>query len=286
MSQGIDELDHLLTYVPDLDQATLAYERLGFQLTPPSDITAMGIVNRLALMQPRTPGSANFIELMSVKDASLLPGPMQSILSGAPGIKSMVMMSRDVPAAHTALTARGYPFAEPAHVRREWAIPGEPSVWPEFDVLLPIPAPLAFNVCQYHNLELYLRPDWLKHPNGARHVLACLAVSPDPAATGAYFAELFGTQARDDGHGGLAISPAATELVIYDAQAYAERYGHAPAAQDGPAFAGYRIAVESLARLRALLADNGVEFQDHPDRLVVGPQFACGNLVEFVEADA
>ena len=40
------------------------------------------------------------------------------------------------------------------------------------------------------------------------------------------------------------------------------------------------------ACLRDLLAENGVEFQDHPDRLVVGPQFACGNLIEFVAANA
>lgn len=286
MRQGIDELDHLLTYVQDLDAAAQAYERLGFQLSPTSDITAMGIVNRLALMQPRTPGAANFIELMSVSDASKLPPAMQPILSGEPGIKSMVMMSRDVPAAHAALSARGYPFAAPAHVRREWVIPGEASVWPEFDVLLPIPAPLAFNVCQYHNVELYLRQDWLDHPNGARHMLACLAVSPNPSATCAYYAELFGTQARPDGHGGLVVSPAATELVIYGEQAFAERYGVASPAKTGPGYVGYRIAVDALPHLRTLLSTNNVACQDHGDRIVIGPQWACGNLIEFVEVQS
>lgn len=283
MKPGIDELDHLLTYVHDLDDASRAYESLGFNLSPVSDITTMGIVNRLALMQSRTPGAANFIELMAVRDASRLPPAMQSILSGQPGIKSMVMMSRDVSAAHAALTARGYPFSTPAHVRREWIIPGEPSVWPEFDVLLPIPAPLAFNVCQYHNVDLYLRQDWLRHPNGARHLLACLTVASDPAATAAYYAELLGQPVHEDGHGGLSVSPAATELLIYDPQRFATRYDHAVQAEASPAFVGYRIGVDAITHLRELLAANGVPCQDHGDRIVVGPQFACGNLIEFVE---
>ncbi len=70
------------------------------------------------------------------------------------------------------------------------------------------------------------------------------------------------------------------------AAASAKRYGQAPAVQDGPAFAGYRIAVESLAGLRALFTRNGIACQDLADRLVVGPELACGNLIEFVEAAA
>jgi len=283
MSQDIDELDHLLTYVQDLDAAAQAYARLGFRPTPLSDITSMGIVNRLIPMRPRTPGAANFIELMAVRDASRLPDAMRPILSGRQGIKSMVMMSRDVAATHARLTERGYPFAPPAHIRREWAIPGEGSVWPEFDVLLPIPAPLAFNVCQYHNVELYLREDWLEHPNGAQHVLACLAVSSDPAATIGYFAKLFSREARRDADGGHAVSPGATDLVVYDPQAFAERYGITPAQGADARFAGYRVAVRSLADLRGLLARNQVAHEDAGKRILVGPDAACGNLIEFVE---
>jgi len=286
MSQDIDELDHLLTYVHDLDAAAQAYQRLGFRPTPISDITSMGIVNRLIPMRPRTPGAANFIELMAIRDANRLPEAMRPVLSGSQGIKSMVMMSRDVASAQPRLVERGYPFAPPAHVSREWVIPGEGSVWPEFDVMLPIPAPLPFNVCQYHNVELYLREDWLEHPNGAQHMLACLAVSSDPAATIDYFARLFGRQARQDANGGHAVSPGATELVVYDRQAFEERYGFAPEPGTDARFAGYRVAVRSLAGLHVLLDANQVAHQNTPDRILVGPEAACGNLIEFVELGA
>lgn len=286
MSQDIDELDHLLTYVQDLDAAARAYERLGFRLTPTSDITTMGIANRLIPMRPRTPGAANFIELMAVRDTGRLPEAMRPILSGHQGIKSMVMMSRDIAGAQARLAERGYPFAPPAHISREWVIPGEGSVWPEFDVMLPIPAPLAFNVCQYHNVELYLREEWLEHPNGAQHMLACLAVSTEPSATIGYFAALFGRQAREGADGGHAVSPGATDLVVYDAQAFEQRYGFAPEPGADARFAGYRVAVRSLAKLHALLDGNQVAHQNAHDRILVGPDAACGNLLEFVELNA
>ncbi|MEK7944147.1 VOC family protein [Pigmentiphaga sp. YJ18] len=282
-SHGIEELDHLMTYVADLDAAGTAYERLGFRLTPVSNIASMGIANRLVPMRPRTPGAANFIELMGVADASLLPAPMREVLSGAPGIKSMVMMTGDAQAAHRMLVDAGYPFAAPSHVRREWAIPGEGSVWPEFDVLLPIPAPLKFNVCQYHNVELYLREDWLEHPNTAESLLAAIGVASDARSAAAYFERLFGVAAVRSADGGHAVSPGRTELVLYEPAAFEARFGcPAPAGGDGVAYAGMRIAVRDRDRLAALLDANGVPHA-RVGGIVVDPRSACGNVIEFVE---
>jgi len=282
-SHGIEELDHLMTYVADLDAAAADYERLGFRLTPISHISAMGIANRLVPMRPRTPGAANFIELMGVADASRLPAPMREVLAGEPGIKSMVMMTRDAHAAHRLLADAGYPFAPPSHVRREWAIPGEGSVWPEFDVLLPVPAPLKFNVCQYHNVELYLREDWLEHPNTAQTLLAAIGVADDVRPAIAYFERLFGVAAVCGADGGHALSPGRTDLVLYEPAAFEARFGcAAPAAGDGVAYAGMRIAVSDRLRLAGLLAANEVPFTE-ASGIVVGPRSACGNVIEFVE---
>lgn len=285
MNLGILEIDHLMTYVKDIGQATVAYERMGFHLTPHSHITSMGIVNRLTLMTERTPGAANFIEMMSVTDANLLPDAMKGALSGAEGIKSMVMSSPDVAAAQRELVKAGYAFGEPRHLRREWALPGEPSVWPEFDVLLPIPAPLSFNVCQYHNLPLYQREDWRSHRNGARSLLACVAVADAPQDCAAYFEALFGCRATKTADGGLATTPSATELVVYEPSAFTARFGLAPPAapQGAPRYAGMRIGMEKLDALRHCLADGKVPAHDHGDRVVVGPDAACGNVIEFVE---
>lgn len=281
MRNGIAEIDHLLTYVADLDAASAAYERLGFRLTPRSEIGAMGIANRLALLSPMTAGTGNYIELMSAADRGRLPPPMAATLSGAEGVKSMVMATPDAHQAQAELVANGYPFDPPVHVRREWVIPGEGSVWPEFDVMLPIAAPLPFNLCRYFNLDLYLRPDWRTHPNGARHLLATFAVSPDSHATARYYERLFGRAATLDADGAWIVKTAAVQLAIYDPLSFAARFGVAVPVADKAGYTGYRVSVARLEVLHAPFARNKVTTV--PTVLGLAAQ-ACGNVIEFVEA--
>lgn len=280
MKNGIAEVDHLLTYVTNLDAAATAYERLGFRLTPRSEIGAMGIANRLVLLSPLTAGTANYLELMSAADRTKLPPPMATTLSGAEGVKSMVMATPDAHGARAELGANGYGFAPPVHVKREWVIPGEGSVWPEFDVMLPIAAPLPFNLCRYFNLDLYLREDWRTHPNGARHLTATFAVAADAHATACYYETLFGTAATLGADGAWIVKTAAVELAIYDPLSFAARFGVALPAADTPRYTGYRVAVASLDALHAPLARN--EVATMPTVLGIAAQ-ACGNVIEFVE---
>lgn len=280
MKNGIAEIDHLLTYVADLDAASAAYERLGFRLTPRSEIGAMGIANRLALFSPLTADTGNYVELMSAADRTRLPPPMAATLQGAEGVKSMVMATPDAHKARAELVANGYGFALPVHVKREWVIPGEGSVWPEFDVMLPIAAPLPFNLCRYFNLDLYLRQDWRTHPNGARHLTATFAVAPDAHATARYYETLFGAAATLGADGAWIVKTAAVELAVYDPLYFAARFGIAPPPGNAPHYAGYRVAVASLDALHASFARNKVATM--PTVLGLAAQ-ACGNVIEFVE---
>ncbi len=280
MKNGIAEIDHLLTYVTDLHAASTAYERLGFRLTPRSEIGAMGIANRLVLLSPLTAGTANYVELMSAADRTKLPPAMAATLSGAEGVKSMVMATPDAHKAQAELVANGYGFAPPVHVKREWVIPGEGSVWPEFDVMLPIAAPLPFNLCRYFNLDLYLREDWRQHPNGARHLTATFAVAPDAHATARYYEALLGKAATLGADGAWIVKTAAVELAIYDPLSFAARFGVAPIPGNAPYYAGYRVAVANGDTLRKLLARN--EVAAIPTVLGIAVR-ACGNVIEFIE---
>lgn len=283
MKNGLVDIDHSLTYVTDLDAASRVWERLGFTLTPSSQIKPMGIHNRLVLLRSRTPGAANFIELMGVSDATRLPAPMRALLSGREGMKSMVLATPDAHAAQAQLVQAGYPFAPPSHVRREWVLPGEGSVWPEFDVLLPIPAPLVFNVCQYHNLSLYQRADWQQHRNGALCLLSCLATAPEPGEAVAFFERLFGRAAQAVEGGGRLNSPAATGIEVFTRADFAARFGVAPPAEAGASYAGMRIGVARLDTLRDCLREAQLPFADQGERIVVAPEQALGNALEFVE---
>ena len=284
MKNGIAEIDHLLTYVADLDAAAAAYRRLGFTLSPRSHITAMGILNHLVLLHPRTHGAASYIELMAAVERARLPPPMAPILHGEEGIKSMVMMTPDARAAQAELVVNGVPFAPPAHVRREWVIPGEGSVWPEFDVLLPIPAPLAFNACQYHNVGLYLRPEWQAHANGARTLNRVFAAADDPLLALAYFSSLFGKAPGPLADGGAELSPGRTRLTLYPSAVLAARFGAmAPVTSGAAAYLGYQVGVIDLRATRAALDAGRVDYAQTECGVAVAPRDACGNLIEFTE---
>jgi catechol 2,3-dioxygenase-like lactoylglutathione lyase family enzyme len=191
----VNAIDHLLTFVRDLDEAARFYDRLGFTLTPESRIDAMGIVNRLILFPEASDGAANFIELMSVFDAARLPPPMATLLSGDEGIKSMVLSLGDVEKARAHFVALGCPFGPPIHVRREWRLSATESVWPEFDVLLPVDDVVTFNGCRYYNLDLYRLPAWTAHRNGARAFDRIYCAAADPQTAASRLANILGTTA-------------------------------------------------------------------------------------------
>jgi hypothetical protein len=191
----VKAIDHLLTFVRDLDEAARFFDRLGFTLTPESRIETMGIVNRLILFPDASDGSANFIELMSVFDEARLPPAMATLLSGDEGVKSMVLSLGDVEMARAHFVALGCPFGPPMHVRREWRLSATESVWPEFDVLMPVYDVVTFNGCRYHNVDLYRLPTWTTHRNGARSFDRIDCAAADPQAAASRLANILGTTA-------------------------------------------------------------------------------------------
>ena len=272
----IAEIDHLLTYVRDLDAAASLFHRMGFTLSPISRIEPMGISNHLVLMQPQTEGFANYIELMASHDRSRLPPAMARTLSGEQGVKSMVLGARDAAAAQRVMVAAGFDAGQPVHVRREWVIaPGE-SVFPEFDVILPVDAPLAFNACRYYDAGLYLRQGWLSHANTAQHFGGVFAVAADPARWRDSFSGLFASGQH------LRPSPGQVWLDVLspgDAQA---RFGTGGALMGAEArYLGYEIVVESIAALRACLEQGKIRHRLDGDIVYIDPEIGFGNLIVF-----
>lgn len=279
--KAITEIDHLLTSVHDLDKAASLFRRMGFTLSPISRIDSMGISNHLVLMTPPTSGIGNYIELMSSHNPANLPPPMVKTLSGAEGIKSMVLVAPDIEPAREAISAAGFAADAPFHVRREWVVaPGE-SVFPEFDVMLPLEAPLTFNCCRYYNVDLYLRPDWLKHENGARRLCSVIAVARDPVAVAEPLGRLFGD--RRSAPDMVRTSPGNVDLIIHTPDSLREKLGvdAGELGSSGARFVGYVIEVESRGRLQACLDRGGVPYRKIGDDLAVDPAVGLGNLIVF-----
>jgi len=283
-SKPIEAIDHLLTYVRDLDAAASRFHRMGFTLSPISHIEAMGISNHLVLMRPAGPGHANYIELMTASDRSRLPPAMARTLSGNEGIKSMVLAARDAAAAQQAMQGLGFEAAPPVHVKREWVIGPGQSVFPEFDVILPFPAALTFNCCQYHNVDLYLRPDWLEHPNGALGIRSVLAVAADPASIVDKFAALFKALV-DTGDGTASTRAGGVNLAIFTPAAARKKFGIETAApQVDAAYLGYQIDVRALDVLTSFLRKGDVPYRADADAVYVDPVSGLGNLMVFTES--
>jgi Glyoxalase-like domain len=282
MTKAIREIDHLLTYVRDLDAAASAFRRMGFTLSPLSRIEAMGISNHLVLMRQGIPGFANYIELMSAHDRARLPPPMAKVLSGPEGIKSMVLGTEDAAAAQQTMVKHGFAAAPPVHVKREWKIAPGQSVFPEFDVILPVDAALAFNACRYFNVDLYLRPEWLTHANGAERVGAVFAVADDADAVARRYADLFEAPVTLSADAART-TPGQLGLEVMPIETAERRFGLSVAASDEAAYLGYSVEVASLDVLRSCLAAGKVEHRDLGDMICVDPAHGFGNLIVFRE---
>lgn len=284
MSHGLLEIDHLLT-AADPEAGRIKYERLGFTLTPISVIDSLGVGNRLILFHTFTPGAANFIELMGVMDAARVAGTsMGKLLSGPPGVRSMVLSGPDAQRTYESLAGAGFPFEAPLDIQREWRLPDGEILHPSFRVMLPIAAPLQFNFCQYRTLHYYLRPAWLEHENGALHLTRVFAHSTQPATIASYYERAFATRARLT-NALHELGPGQCLLSVGDRTALSavlpDRW---LSPNDQPAsYVGFEVQVRSLAVLQALLTERRVDFVEHGQGLVVAPQEACGNVLRFVE---
>jgi hypothetical protein len=284
MSYALTEIDHLLAS-GDPVAGGAQYERLGFTVTPLSVIENLGVANRLILLTPLTPGTANFFECMGVVDPRrAAANPMGALLEGPPGVRSMVMGTRDAQATYEALSRDGYPFGKPIDVEREWRLPDGEVLKPAFRVTLPAAGPLRFNFCQYRTLHYYLREQWLRHENGARHLTAVYAVADDPGAVASHFEKVFACQARERG-GIHCMTPGAVELRVGNVAALKslvpERW--LPGGASPARYVGFEVEVESLVEVGELLRARGIEHAEQDGALIVAPPDACGNALRFVD---
>lgn len=278
---GIAAIDHLMTFVPSLDVAADTFERMGFRLSPVSRIDAMGISNRMILMRPGGLGRANFIELMSSHDPDRLPGIMRTMLSGESGARSIVLAAGNINTVFDKISENGFSPSAPVHVTREWQIDGEPSVFPEFDVILPIQSPLIFNACQYHNAELYTRPDWLDHPNTAICIKTIFAVSDDLEKT-SFFENLLGYKRQHLAQHEIRYPSSEINLVVMSRDAAAHKFTM-PANTISPGFIGYEVTVASLKNLANSLLVGQVPWSEIDGAIKIAPADGLGNIILFRE---
>jgi hypothetical protein len=289
VANGILDVDHLMCGVELTDAARLAFERLGFTLTPHSSIDGLGVGNVLVCMRPKGSGVANFIEFMAIERPAAVNATLNRLLSGGPGIKAIFNGLADVDEARREHTQAGFDMLDTWPVRREWRLPSGEILQLAFQVLLPVPGqvPVEFGGVRYHTLEHYLREEFSVHPNGALrwHTVSIVEEPGRFEDTVRTYERLYGSIPRRDADGVAKIRVRDATIRIVTPQALAHLCPDVGLeAFRFPAAIGFTVEVRSLGRLIRVLEENDVLSHRVGDSIVVGPADACGNIVEFMEA--
>lgn len=246
MSNTGRTIDHFVVTVPDLDRAAAAFEALGFTLTPRAQ-HPWGTANRLALL----PGG-NFIEVLEIDRPELIPphgggfsfGAFNAdFLAHGLGPSMLVLATGDADA-----DTRRYADAGLAHFprfdfERQGRLPDGSTATLAFSLAFTRDAAMpacGFFTCHNRAPELFWKPEFQRHANGAQAIEAVLLAAPEPAAHGAFLAGFSGGEvtATDDG---IVVGCGRHRIEVLGPAAVA-RLEVTPDLAHGPRFIGARIA--------------------------------------------
>ena len=166
MAAPLSGIDHVIVAVRDLERARLAWERLGFRLTPRGRHLQQGTGNYCIMF------SRDYIELLGVVDPAQGLGNLEAMLLKGEGLGGLAFATRSGDDTAAALARMGLHPTAPRDLSRQLELP-EGTVLPRFKLVsLPqdeTPALSCF-ICQHLTPELVRRRDWLSHPNGVSGV--------------------------------------------------------------------------------------------------------------------
>ena len=281
-------IDHVVLAARDLAALSQFYERLGFTLTPQAQ-HPFGTGNRLAQLQ------GNFIELLSVTKPDDVPeaGPdaysfgayNRDYLKTGDGMSMLALTSDGWEADRARFERSGFKLHAPFAFGRKARQPDGSEVKLDFRLtFLTDPAlPRApFFTCNHrHPAEIFWKPQYQTHANGARRIVEVQMVAENPEIHIGLFKRLFGAVVPINGGICAGLLDGAGFCVL-EPEAFAETYpGVAiPTVPEGEVrFAGFRVAVADLDAAEALWRENSVAFRRVGGRIYVSGENAFGCLI-------
>jgi hypothetical protein len=274
-------LDHTAFFVPAMDAAADALERCGFRLTPftvqtnreGDNTVPSGTGNRCAMLRN------GYLELLTATSDTVLSAQLRERILDHPGLHLLAFTSAEAAAEHRRLRATGFPTLPLVDMRRP--VGGD---FARFTIARIAHGTMPEGRAQFlthHTEPLVWLPDMLDHPNGATALAALWIVAGDPAEPAARYARFTGRAARRDG----AVTTIALDrgALHFTTPAYlAEALGIAPQGRL-PCLVAAEIAVASLARVGACVAESGLAHRRIANRIVVAPPPALGDALIFRE---
>lgn len=279
MAQPLSGIDHVIVAVADLERARLAWERLGFTLTPRGRHLQQGTGN-YCIMFPR-----DYLELLGVVDAAQGTGGLDAFLKSGEGPRGLAFATRSGDATAAELARRGLHPGAPRDLSRQLELP-EGTVLPRFKLVSLPPAEtpgLDAFVCQHLTPELVRRPAWLAHANGATGIagLTIMVEATEPLRDA--YDRLFGSgvNTTDDV---LTVHAGAHRLIFATPDDVATLYPEAdiPLDRKLPAIAALTLRSSDPARTADHLTRWHVAHDELADgSVLVPPAEATGTLLIF-----
>ena len=281
-------IDHLVICVRDLAQAELNLRSLGFTLTP-TGVHPFGTSNRLAMF------GDNFLELLAVTDAAAIPAAApgrfsfaahhQNFLATAEGMSMLAWHSADAHADAARFAANGMGAYAPFDFGRDAVLPAGGTARVEFSLAFatdPAMPGIAFFTCQQrHPPELFWKPDYQRHPNGALRVVEVVMSAPEPTAHRG-FLERMTESAAELAPGRLTVGEPGDRITVLSPLEIARRLPGL-AVDGSPRFCAARLAVADLDATKRELQRNHVDFQVTEGILLIPPAASHGLALEFIE---
>jgi len=281
-------IDHLVICVHDLARAEQNLRTLGFTLTP-TGVHPFGTSFHLAMF------GNNYLELLAVTDATAVPAAApgrfsfaahhQKFLATAEGMSMLAWHSADAHADAARFKANGSGAYAPFDFGRDAALPAGGTARFEFSLAFatdPAMPKIAFFTCQQrHPPELFWKPDYQHHRNGALRVVEVVMSAPEPAAHRG-FLERMTESAAELAPGRLTVGTTGDQITVLSPLEIARRLPGL--AVDGPPrFCAARLAVADLDATKRELKNSGVDFQVSEGILLIPPAASHGLALEFVE---
>ena len=281
-------IDHLVICVHDLARAEQNLRTLGFTLTP-TGVHPFGTSNRLAMF------GNNFLEVLAITDAAAVPAAapgrfsfaahQQNFLAAAEGMSMLAWHSADAHADAARFAANGIGAYAPFDFGRDAVLPSGATARVEFSLAFAIdPAmpKIAFFTCQQrHAPELFWKPDYQRHPNGALRVVEVVMSAPEPTAHRG-FLERMTESAAELAPGRLTVGEPGDRITVLSPLEIARRLPGL-AVDGSPRFCAARLAVADLDATKRELQRNHVDFQVTEGILLIPPAASHGLALEFIE---
>lgn len=268
-------IDALRAHVGNCSDAGIVFERLGFRVTPRSQLP--GLSNRLVCFQPYDLRGASFLELLSIDDRATASPAALNLLGEQFGPVAVVLSSEDALGLSRLLNDERI---ELKHIQRKWQLSQE-----VLDVelsTLNIPkavSPLGWAVVEHRTPQHYRIPQFVEHPNGMKHLKAVICVAPEPDELIEHFGSRWaGTVLKTEWDTRLQVGK--SELRIYAPNRLRDVFGISSSGNQ-PEVVGAVLTFTSLDALKGHLEPAGLAQSKQPQLWHLPQSAACGCLLVF-----